>query len=63
MKLFLASGNAHKAVEFQALADGSLTRDGSPASRPLQIEIVPATAAGGMPPVIEDAGTFVGNAR
>ena len=76
MRIFLASGNAHKAVEFQTLADASVTRDGPPAprrarglepvetaSRLLQIEIVPASAAGGMPPVIEDAGTFEGNAR
>ncbi len=52
MKLYLASGNAHKAQEFQALADAS-GRD---------IEIVSAKAVGGMPSVIEDAGTFVGNA-
>ena len=82
MKIFLASGNAHKAGEFQTLADASmargvsLTRGGSPAprrtrglepvetaSRLLQIEIVPATAVGGMPPVVEDTGTFEGNAR
>lgn len=53
MKLFLASGNAHKAEEFQALA--AATR--SP------FEIVSARVAGGMPPVEEDTGTFVGNAR
>jgi len=52
MKLFLASGNAHKVQEFQALADAS-GRD---------IEIFSAKAAGGMPPVVEDAGTFIGNA-
>jgi XTP/dITP diphosphohydrolase len=69
MKIFLASGNAHKVVEFQRLADASLarggsrTRDGSPASRLLQIEIVPAVAVGGMPSVVEDTGTFEGNAR
>ena len=69
MRIFLASGNAHKALEFQTLAEASLARDGSPArigslaSRLLQIEIVPAMMAGGMPPVIEDAGTFEGNAR
>jgi XTP/dITP diphosphohydrolase len=53
MKLFLASGNAHKVAEFQALAAAS----GS------QIEIVSARAIGGMPPVEEDTGTFTGNAR
>jgi XTP/dITP diphosphohydrolase len=53
MRIFLASANAHKAAEFQTLADAS--------SLPLQI--FPAAAAGGMPPVVEDAGTFEGNAR
>jgi len=53
MKLHLASGNAHKVQEFQALADacGAL------------LEIVSARAVGGMPPVEEDTGTFIGNAR
>ena len=53
MKIFLASGNAHKALEFQTLADAS----------GLPLRVFPASAAGGMPPVIEDAGTFEGNAR
>ncbi len=53
MKLYLASGNAHKAVEMNAL---------SAASR-LTVEIVSAKAVGGMPPVEEDTGTFIGNAR
>lgn len=53
MKLYLASGNAHKAQEMNALA----------AESGLALEIVSAKAAGGMPPVEEDAGTFVGNAR
>jgi XTP/dITP diphosphohydrolase len=53
MKIFLASGNAHKALEFQTLADAS----------GLPLRIFPAAAVGGMPPVIEDAGTFEGNAR
>ncbi len=57
MKLYLASGNAHKAAELQQLADES------PAGRLLRIEIVSARAVGGMPAVVEDAGTFVGNAR
>ena len=52
MKLYLASGNAHKVQEFQALADDS----------GLGIEIVSAKVVGGMPPVVEDTGTFVGNA-
>ncbi|HRE06202.1 MAG TPA: non-canonical purine NTP pyrophosphatase, partial [Opitutaceae bacterium] len=53
MKLHLASGNAHKVAEFQALV----------AASGLPVEIVSARAVGGMPPVDEDAGTFVGNAR
>lgn len=53
MKLYLASGNAHKVQEFQALADAS----------GLEVEIVSAKVVGGMPPVVEDTGTFIGNAR
>lgn len=52
MKLYLASGNAHKVLEFQALADAS----------GLALEIISAKAAGGMPSVVEDTGTFIGNA-
>lgn len=51
--IYLASGNAHKVAEMGALA----ARDG------LAVEIVSAKALGGMPPVVEDTGTFVGNAR
>jgi len=53
MRLHLASGNAHKAGEFAALA----------AAAHLNVEVVAAAANGGMPPVVEDAGTFAGNAR
>jgi len=53
MKLYLASGNAHKAQEMNALA----------AVGGLAAEIVSAKAVGGMPPVEEDTGTFIGNAR
>jgi XTP/dITP diphosphohydrolase len=53
LKLYLASGNAHKAREFQALADASA----------LPLEVISAAAIGGMPPVTEDAGSFAGNAR
>ena len=53
MKLFLASGNAHKVADLQALADATK----------LPIEIISARAVGGMPEVAEDTGTFVGNAR
>jgi XTP/dITP diphosphohydrolase len=55
MKLFLASGNANKAAEFNALA-GSAGRSAG------KIEIVSASEVGGMPAVIEDAGSFAGNA-
>lgn len=48
--LHLASGNRHKAEEFQRLADGS----------GLALQIKPASP---MPDVVEDAGTFSGNAR
>ncbi len=47
--LHLATGNAHKVQEMQALADAS----------GLLLRIVAAK----MPPVVEDTGTFVGNAR
>ncbi len=53
MKLYLASGNAHKAAELQGL----VTAGG------LNVEIISARAVGGMPEVVEDTGTFVGNAR
>ncbi len=53
MKLYLASGNAHKAAEMNALAQAS----------GLAVEIVSAKAVGGMPAVVEDTGTFTGNAR
>jgi XTP/dITP diphosphohydrolase len=52
MRLHLASGNAHKAAEFSALA----------AAAGLPVEIVSARAVGGMPSVVEDTGTFCGNA-
>jgi XTP/dITP diphosphohydrolase len=54
MKLFLASGNPHKAAEFQALAD---------AFQGFRIEIAGAADVGGMPAVVEDTGSFEGNAR
>ncbi len=50
MIIHLATGNAHKVQEMQALADAS--------GLPLRI-----VAAAKMPPVDEDTGTFVGNAR
>src|SRR5690606_34389509 len=53
MTFYLASGNAHKVAELQALA----------AASGLPIEIRSARDVGGMPAVVEDAGTFSGNAR
>jgi len=53
MNLYLASGNAHKVAEMNALAQAS----------GLPVTIISAKAVGGMPPVVEDTGTFVGNAR
>jgi XTP/dITP diphosphohydrolase len=58
MKLFLASGNTHKAGELSAFAKA--TADTAVA---VPIEIISAAAVGGMPAVEEDAGTFAGNAR
>lgn len=52
MRIYLASGNAHKVAEFQQLA----------AAAALSVEIQSARAVGGMPSVVEDAGTFAGNA-
>lgn len=51
--IYLASGNAHKVAEMDALA----ARDR------LAVEIMSAKVLGGMPTVVEDTGTFVGNAR
>jgi XTP/dITP diphosphohydrolase len=53
LRLVLASGNPHKAAEMRALAADSR----------LPLEFLSATAFGGMPPVVEDTGTFSGNAR
>ncbi len=52
MKLYLASGNAHKLAEFQTLARQS----------GLVLDIHSARDVGGMPEVVEDTGTFTGNA-
>ncbi|ATC62736.1 non-canonical purine NTP pyrophosphatase [Nibricoccus aquaticus] len=57
MKIYLASGNAHKVQEFQAIADRARAEGG------VAVEFVSAKAVGGMPEVVEDTGTFVGNAR
>jgi XTP/dITP diphosphohydrolase len=54
--LYLASGNAHKVLEFQALAKAA----GGGIAESLTIHS--AKEAGGMPAVVEDTGTFEGNA-
>ncbi|MGA2015689.1 MAG: non-canonical purine NTP pyrophosphatase [Opitutaceae bacterium] len=58
MKLYLASANPNKAAEFRALAAelGAGGRAGA------GIEIGGADEIGGMPAVVEDSGTFKGNA-
>ena len=56
MRLYLASGNPNKAAELQAMADAAGGAAGG-------LEILSAAQAGGMPPVVEDAGSFAGNAR
>ena len=58
MRLYLASGNAHKARELQAMAE-AFRRAGTGAT----VEVVSAAEVGGMPEVIEDTGTFLGNCR
>jgi XTP/dITP diphosphohydrolase len=58
MRLYLASGNAHKARELQAMAEDFRARGiGS------GVEVISAAAVGGMPEVVEDTGTFTGNCR
>ena len=52
MKIYLASGNPHKAEEFR-----SMTGVGSGKA----IDVVSASEIGGMPFVEEDAGSFSGN--
>lgn len=52
MKLYLASGNAHKAQELQLLAQTTTP----------SVSVESARAVGGMPKVVEDSGTFEGNA-
>lgn len=50
--IYLASGNAHKVKELQGLADAA----------GLPVSIHSAREVGGMPEVVEDTGTFEGNA-
>jgi len=51
--LYLASGNSHKVRELQELADEA----------ELRMKFHSAATLGGMPEVVEDTGTFEGNAR
>lgn len=53
LKIVLATGNAHKAEEFNRMF----------AVRALPAEVASAALFGGMPPVPEDTGTFKGNVR
>ena len=57
MEIYLASGNAHKVQEFRTLlasADPHIST---------KVQIFSAADAGGMPAVVEDTGSFLGNAR
>jgi XTP/dITP diphosphohydrolase len=58
MTIYLASGNAHKAREFSAVAKAMADTAGAPL-----IEILSAQELGGMPHIVEDTGSFAGNAR
>jgi XTP/dITP diphosphohydrolase len=57
MRLYLASANPHKAAEFHALSEAW----GRPAGAQ-RVEVLGASEAGGMPSVVEDTGSFHGNA-
>jgi XTP/dITP diphosphohydrolase len=58
MVIYLASGNPHKVREFRELAESAEQACGRP-----KIEIKSASEVGGMPHVVEDTGSFTGNAR
>jgi XTP/dITP diphosphohydrolase len=53
MKLYLATGNAHKVGEVSAIF----------AASGIEAEVLPPSAVGGMPDVVEDGDTFEANAR
>jgi XTP/dITP diphosphohydrolase len=53
MKLYLATGNAHKIGEVSAIL----------AASGIAAEVLPPSAVGGMPDVVEDGDTFEANAR
>ena len=52
MHLYLATGNHHKIGEVSAIL----------AASGVAAEVLPPSAVGGMPEVVEDTGTFIGNA-
>lgn len=52
MRLYLATGNRHKLGEVTAILRAS----------GIAAEVLPPSAVGGMPAVVEDTGTFLGNA-
>lgn len=52
IQLYLATGNRHKIGEVTAIL----------AASGIAAEVFPPSAVGGMPEVVEDTGTFVGNA-
>jgi XTP/dITP diphosphohydrolase len=58
MTIYLASGNPHKVREFSAVARATASTTGAPV-----IEVLSAQELGGMPAVVEDTGSFTGNAR
>ena len=53
MRLYLATGNAHKMGEVSAIL----------AASEIEAEVLPPSAVGGMPDVVEDGDTFEANAR
>lgn len=57
MDIYLASGNAHKVEEFRTLLASASTQINS------KVNILSVDDLGGMPKVVEDAGSFIGNAR
>jgi len=65
MKLFLASGNSHKVREFRELFAELEPMQSQPDCAKISgsLTLESADALGGMPPVVEDTGTFEGNAR
>jgi len=65
MKLFLATGNAHKVRELREfIAELDLAQSRRDCTKIKgALTLYSAAEIGGMPPVVEDTGTFEGNAR